>query len=106
MKLVLEVLKGRPIILIIDETGDQKKGKTTDYVKRQYIGNLAKVENGVVAVTAYSLFCGMTFPLVWEISQPRQKLKPEDKYFTKPQSGAMLSAKATVDGVQLQLGTS
>lgn len=54
-----------PIILIIDETGDKKKGNTTDYVKRQYIGNLGKVENGVVAVTAYGMFCGMTFPLLF-----------------------------------------
>jgi len=36
---ILEIPKGRPIILIIDETGDKKKGNTTDYVKRQYIGN-------------------------------------------------------------------
>src|SRR5579883_917142 len=36
LKLILEVLKGRPIILIIDETGDKKKGNTIDYVKRQY----------------------------------------------------------------------
>jgi len=39
----------------------KKKGNTTDYVKRQYIGNLGKVENGIVAVTAYGMFCGMTF---------------------------------------------
>jgi hypothetical protein len=29
LQLILEVLKGRPIILIIDETGDKKKGNTT-----------------------------------------------------------------------------
>jgi len=28
-----------------------KKGAYTDYVKRQYIGNLGKIENGIVAVT-------------------------------------------------------
>jgi SRSO17 transposase len=84
LKLILEVLKGRPIILIIDETGDKKKGNTTDYVKRQYIGNLGKVENGVVAVTAYGVFCGMTVPLLFEVYKPREKLKPGDKYLTKP----------------------
>jgi len=31
------------------------KGQHTDYVKRQYIGNLGKIENGIVAVTAYGL---------------------------------------------------
>lgn len=29
----------REIVLCIDETGDEKKGKTTDDVARQYIGN-------------------------------------------------------------------
>lgn len=35
LELIFQVLKGRPIILIIDETGDKKKGNKTDYVKRQ-----------------------------------------------------------------------
>lgn len=35
------------IILCIDETGDKKKGKSTDYTARQYIGNLGKTENGI-----------------------------------------------------------
>jgi SRSO17 transposase len=35
---------------MIDETGDKKKGKKTDYVNRQYIGNLGKIENGIVSV--------------------------------------------------------
>lgn len=52
LKLILQVLAGREIILMIDETGDKKKGSTTDDVKRQYIGNLGKIENGIVAVTA------------------------------------------------------
>lgn len=103
LKLILEVLKGRPIILIIDETGDKKKGNTTDYVKRQYIGNLGKVENGVVAVTAYGVFCGMTFPLLFEVYKPREKLKPEDKYLTKPQIGAMLIRKLQSMGFKFNL---
>ncbi len=103
LKLILEVLKGRPIVLIIDETGDQKKGNTTDYVKRQYIGNLGKVENGVVAVTAYGVFCGMTFPLLFEVYKPREKLKPEDKYLTKPQMGAMLIRKLQLIGFKFNL---
>lgn len=103
LRLILEVLKGRPIILIIDETGDKKKGNTTDYVKRQYIGNLGKVENGVVAVTAYGVFCGMTFPLLFEVYKPREKLKPGDKYLTKPQIGAMLIKKLQLMGFNFNL---
>lgn len=103
LEMILEVLKGRPIILIIDETGDKKKGNTTDYVKRQYIGNLGKVENGVVAVTAYGVFCGMTFPLLFEIYKPREKFKLGDKYLTKPQIGAMLIRKLQSMGFKFNL---
>lgn len=35
LELILKVLKGRSLILLIDETGDCKKGNSTDYVKRQ-----------------------------------------------------------------------
>jgi SRSO17 transposase len=67
LELILQVLKDKPIVLIIEETGDKKKGNKTDYVKRQYIGNLGKTENGIVVVTAYGVFCGMTFPLLFEV---------------------------------------
>lgn len=70
LRLIIQVLQGREILLIIDETGDRKKGKKTDYVKRQYIGNIGKVENGIVAVTAYGLLEGMTFPLIFEVYKP------------------------------------
>ncbi len=52
---LLKVLNGRTLILLIDETGDCKKEKSNDYVKRQYIGKVGKKENGIVAVTAYGL---------------------------------------------------
>ncbi|MFM7440034.1 MAG: transposase, partial [Snowella sp.] len=35
LKLILNLVNGEEIIVIIDETGDKKKGKTIDYVKRQ-----------------------------------------------------------------------
>lgn len=60
LEIILKVLAGRSIILIIDETGDAKQGKSTDYVKRQYIGNLGKIENGIVVVTAYGLIDNIT----------------------------------------------
>jgi SRSO17 transposase len=46
------VVQERPFILCIDETGDKKKGTTTDYVARQYIGHRGKIENGIVSVNA------------------------------------------------------
>jgi SRSO17 transposase len=42
----------RKIFLIIDETGDPKNGKVTDYVARQYLGRLGKIDNGIVAVVS------------------------------------------------------
>lgn len=74
LRLMLQVLAGREITLIIDETGDRKKGEATDYVKRQYIGNLGKIENGIVAVTAYGVLEGITFPLMFEVYKPKQRL--------------------------------
>lgn len=84
LSLILKVLAGREITLIIDETGDRKKGSTTDYVKRQYIGNLGKIENGIVAVTAYGLLEGMTFPLIFEVYKPKKRLLEGDTYLSKP----------------------
>jgi SRSO17 transposase len=90
LTLTLKVLKGRPLILLIDETGDCKKGKSTDYVKRQYIGNVGKKENGIVAVTAYGLVEGMIIPLSFEVYKPQERLKPSDEYQTKPQIAAQM----------------
>jgi SRSO17 transposase len=84
LRLILQVLAGQEITLIIDETGDRKKGSTTDYVKRQYIGNLGKVENGIVAVTAYGLLEGITFPLIFEVYKPKERLLEGDTYLSKP----------------------
>lgn len=55
-------LRERAFILCIDETGDKKKGTTTDYVARQYIGNLGKIENGMGSVNAYGVLEEITFP--------------------------------------------
>lgn len=103
LELILQVLKGRPIILLIDETGDKKKGNKTDYVKRQYIGNLGKIENGIVVVTAYGVFCGMTFPLLFEVYKPRERLQPQDKYHTKPEIAARLIRRLESMGFNFNL---
>ncbi|MBF2062503.1 IS701 family transposase [Fischerella thermalis] len=103
LKLILQVLAGREIILIIDETGDKKKGSTTDYVKRQYIGNLGKIDNGIVAVTAYGLFEGMTFPLSFEVYKPKQRLLEEDTYQSKPQIAAKMIRELQAMGFKFQL---
>jgi SRSO17 transposase len=49
---IKKALNGNAITIIIDETGDRKKGKKTDYVARQYLGSVGKVDNGIVSVNA------------------------------------------------------
>lgn len=79
-----QALAGRAFTLCIDETGDRKKGKTTDYVASQYVGNIGKVANGMVSVNAYGVLDHITFPLLFKVYKPRTRLKPEDTYKTKP----------------------
>ena len=85
LDLLKQRLRGREILLCIDETGDKKKGNTTDYVSRQYIGNLGKIENGIVSIIAYGVIDGMTFPLLFKVFKPKGRLKDGDKYRTKPE---------------------
>lgn len=83
--LILQQLQGRAITLVIDETGDRKKGKSTDYVDRQYIGNIGKIDNGIVSVNAYGIMGTITFPLMFKVFKPQKQLKAGDIYQTKIQ---------------------
>jgi SRSO17 transposase len=71
LSLTKEWLKQAAIDIIIDETGDRKKGTHTDYVARQYLGRLGKVDNGIVSVNIYGVKDGITFPLIFEIYKPK-----------------------------------
>jgi SRSO17 transposase len=62
LQLLQHVLQERSFILCIDETGAKKKGKTTEYVARQYIGTLGKIEHGMVSVNADGILDAITFP--------------------------------------------
>jgi len=103
LELILKLLNGRPLILLIDETGDCKKGKSTDYVKRQYIGNVGKKENGIVAVSAYGLVDGMILPLSFEVYKPRERLKAGDEYYSKPQIAATMIRQLQAMGFRFEL---
>ena len=72
-----------PVLLCIDETGDRKKGKTTDYAAHQYIGNMHGLANGVVSVNAYGVLDTVTFPLAFRLFKPRP-----------PQAGRRLQEQA------------
>jgi len=72
-------------------------------VKRQYIGNLGKIENGI-AVTAYGLINNITVPLLFEVYKPKERLKPEDSYRSKPEIAAGMMRDLKAMGFQLSIG--
>ena len=90
LRRILQTIGEREIALVIDDTGDRKKGQHTDYVKRQYIGNLGKIENGIVAVTAYGVVDNITLPLLFEVYKPKERLKSDDIYRSKPEIASQM----------------
>ena len=101
--LIKQLIGEQPIVLCIDETGDVKKGQATDYVARQYIGNLGKTGNGIVSVNAYALVNGLTYPLLFKIFKPRHRLKAGDEYKTKPQLAVELLQELRAYGFTIEL---
>lgn len=47
-------------------------GNHTDYVARQYLGRLGKVDNGIVSVNIYGVLDGITFIRKLGISMDRE----------------------------------
>ena len=103
LKLTKRMLHNRSFVLCIDETGDKKKGKTTDYVARQYIGNLGKLENGIVSVNAYGVVENVTFPLLFQVFKPEKRLKATDDYKTKPELAVLLIKELIEQGFRFDV---
>jgi SRSO17 transposase len=103
LALTRQALAGRACILCIDETGDRKKGKTTDYAASQYIGNLHGLANGVVSVNAYGVLDDVTFPLAFRIYKPKTRLKAGDTYQSKPQLAIELIQDLQALGFQFSI---
>ncbi|MEA5622896.1 IS701 family transposase [Nostoc sp. UHCC 0251] len=96
-------LDGNAITVVIDETGDRKKGKKTDYVARQYLGSVGKVDNGIVSVNAYGLYSNITFPLNVKIFKPKGTLKEGDKYKTKIELASEIITELIEAGFNIEL---
>jgi len=103
LDLILQALKGRKIHLVIDETGDKKKGRKTDYVNRQYLGKLGKIDNEIVAATAWGLIEGITFPLLFEVYKPKARLLDTDTYRSKPEIAAQMVREIKQVGFEIEL---
>ena len=61
-----------------DDSGHRKSGIFSDGVGRQYIGEIGKIENGLVAVTTHLYDGKKSVPLDVELYQPASSL-PEGK---------------------------
>jgi SRSO17 transposase len=101
--LTCEALHGRSFVLCSDETGDQKYGSVTDYVSRQYIGNLGSVETGLVSVNAYGVLDTVTFPLLFQVFKPDRRLKPDDTFQRKPTIASHLVRLLVEQGFAMDL---
>jgi SRSO17 transposase len=112
-----KALDGNAITVVIDETErslsggflrselrrDRKKGKNTDYVGRQYLGSVGKVDNGIVSVNAYGVYSNITFPLIVKVFKPKGTLKVEDKYKTKIELASEIITELIESGFNIEL---
>lgn len=103
LSLTREALKGKTITVIIDETGDRKKGKKTDYVARQYLGSVGKIDQGIVSVNAYGVYKNITFPLIFKVFKPKGTLKKEDKFKTKIELASEIITELIDFGFEIEL---
>lgn len=106
---VLDHLGDPGAILVLDETGDLKKGTETVGVQRQYTGTAGRIENSQVAVyLAYAAPAGhalidraLYLPKAWTEDTARCTKAgiPDDVAFaTKPQLAATMITRAVTAG--------
>ena len=103
LTLTREALKEEKIIVVVDETGDRKKGKKTDYVSRQYLGSIGKIDNGIVSVNAYGVYENTTFPLMFKVFKPKGTLKENDTYKTKIELASSIITELVEFGFKIEL---
>jgi SRSO17 transposase len=103
LTITLEAFKNQKITVVIDETGDRKKGSKTDYVARQYLGSVGKVDRGIVSVNAYGVYRNITFPLMFKIFKPKGTLKNGDTYKTKIELASEIVNELIEFGFKIEL---
>jgi SRSO17 transposase len=107
---VIEHLGGEDAVLVVDETGDLKKGTHTVGVQRQYTGTAGRIENAQVAVyLTYASNAGhalidraLYLPKSWTADPERRAVAgvPEEVQFaTKPALARQMIARALDAGV-------
>jgi hypothetical protein len=88
--------------LIIDDSGHRKSGSATEGVGRQYIGQLGKVDNGMVEVTTH-IYDGIRgFPVDVAMYKPASSLekgKEDPEFKKKPELALQLVDKCLNRGL-------
>ena len=89
-------------VLVLDDSGDRKKGTHTDHVARQYLGSVGKADNGIVAVSSLWADERLYYPLHLRPYTPARRLpkgRQDPAFRTKPQVAIELVAAARTAGV-------
>jgi hypothetical protein len=108
----LELLLGDPGtepheegVLVIDDSGYRKDGTKTDHVARQYLGNIGKIDNGIVAVSSLWADEALYYPLHVIPYTPAERLpkgKQDPAFRTKPQLAVQLIDAALEMGISFR----
>jgi SRSO17 transposase len=83
----------RGFSLIVDDSGHRKSGNFTAGVGRQYLGEIGKTDNGIVAVTTHLYDGKKSLPLDIELYQHSNSLaqgKKDDEFKKKPALALLL----------------
>jgi SRSO17 transposase len=89
-------------VLVIDEHGDRKAGTHIAHVGRQYLGNLGKIDNGVVSVTSLWADQGVYYPVDFEPYTPADHFEKGEKdpgFRTKLKLALQLVTRAIEAGI-------
>jgi SRSO17 transposase len=93
-------------VLIIDETGDRKRGHGIVLAANQYVGKLGHTANGVVSVTSQWTDGGRSVPLGVRPYWPASRLplgKKDLRFRTKPELAWELIEEARAAGIPFRL---
>ncbi len=87
--------------LIVDDSGHRKSGNFTDGVGRQYIGEIGKIDNGIVTVTTHIYDGKKSLPLDLKLYQHANSLpegKKDKEFKKKPELALELIDKSLARG--------
>lgn len=92
-------------VLIVDETGDRKRGHGIPFAAQQYIGKVGFTANGVVSVTSHWTDGTRHVPLGVKPYWPASRLpegKKDSRFRTKPELAWELVEEASRQGIRFR----